>query len=122
MGNLQEANRFINEADKAVTPSMHFARGYIAYALARTGQDDKAMDIIKQLEAEQEKRYISPAALFWAYLGVRDLDRALLWLNRVIDENVYIVTVGLLTSPLFDELRKDLRSVSTLDRLGLYEE
>ena len=80
------------------------------------------MEIIQQLEKEQQNRYISPAALFWGYLGVRDLDRTFLWLNRVVDENVLIVTVGLKSSPVFDELRDDLRFVSALDRLGLLSE
>jgi hypothetical protein len=50
---------------------------------------------------------------------VGDLDRTFIALDRAIDENVYLVTAILKTSPMLDELRRDLRFVSALDRLGL---
>jgi hypothetical protein len=91
----------------------------LAYALAGIGREAEALSIVIELEKMAAEGYVSPSALFWAYLGVGDLDRTFIALDRAIDENVYLVTAILKTSPMLDELRRDLRFVSALDRLGL---
>ena len=119
LGKTELAEKNVNLALVNVDQDFHLARGMLAYALARIGREDEALVIIKELEATGAGQYISPSAFFWAYLGARDLDRTFIALNRAIDERVYVVTALLQTSPLVDELRKDLRFVSALDRLGL---
>ena len=93
----------------------------MAYNLARTGRTAQANRYITELEQFAEEQYVSPAALFWAYLGIGDLDRTFIMLNRAVDENVFVVLMELTTSPLLDELRNDLRFINVLNRLGLDE-
>ena len=112
-------------ADKAIDliggSDSTYAPGLLAYALARLGRTDEAFKIITQLETQQQRQYLSPTGLFWAYLGVRDLDRAFLTLNRAVDENAFLVLMELKSSPILDELRQDLRFVSVLDRMQLQD-
>jgi TolB-like protein/Tfp pilus assembly protein PilF len=121
-GNAQQANQWLDQTLALVDQSVSTATiGLLVNLLAQRGRDAEATELLDKLEALQARQYVSPAGLFWAYYGLGDLERAFLMLNRAVDENVLILLIELKTSPLLDPLRKDLRFISVLDRLGLNE-
>ncbi len=121
-GDHQTASTWADRALAETAPDLHFVRGYMAYALGRIGRVDDARDIIEDLEERRLRQYVSPTPLFWAYLGMGDLDSAFDWMFEAIDEGALMVTIGMKTQPFYDELRDDPRFEVALDRMGLLEE
>ncbi len=120
LDNEAQARRWLQPAvDYATQTDSTASIGILALVLGKLGEAEQASAYLEQLEEMQTRHYVSPAGLFWAYLGTGDLDRAFIMLNRAVDENVLILLMELKTSPLLDELRSDLRFVSVLDRLDL---
>jgi len=119
LGSNELAGQYADMALRETGRHVYYARGILAYALARIGREAEALLIIEDLKAIAATQYVSPSGFFWAYLGVGDLDNTFIALNRAIDEHVYLVTSALMTSPLIDELRRDGRFVAALARLGL---
>jgi tetratricopeptide (TPR) repeat protein len=122
LGNSEQANYWLEQALAMKGPVISVSRGIAAYALARLGRNAEAESIIEEIESRALRQYVSPAALFWAYLGTGDLKQTFAWLDRAIDENVYIITMAMRTSVFFDELRDDPRFDAALDRVSLLTE
>ena len=119
LGNTEDAGYWVDRSLSSQGSSAPIFSGYIAYALARLGRTTEAQEIIDKLESRATRQYVSPVALFWAYLGKGDLDRTFTWLDRAVAENVYLITMIMRTSKLLDELRDDPRFDAALDRLSL---
>jgi TolB-like protein len=119
LGETQRATALADEALRDMQRSVYTGRGQLGYALALLGRTAEARAIADELEARAAQAYVSPAGPFWTYVGLNDHERAFAWLNRVVDEDVYLVIVGLKTSPMYDQLRDDPRFHAALDRLGL---
>jgi len=123
LGNTAEADRWLDIALTEVAgANSAVAQGRMTYALAKQGRTEAAMDQVSRMEKAQQGRYVSPIGLFWGYYGLNDLDRAFLFLNRAVDENVLMLLLELKTSPAFDDIRNDLRFVNVLHRLKLNED
>jgi TolB-like protein/Flp pilus assembly protein TadD len=109
------ADSMVAHAESFVT----LAQGYAAYIYGRVGRTDEARAIINALERRSATSYVSPTALFWAYLGTDDLDKTFEWLDRVVEEYAFIVILGLKTYPWFDPIRDDPRFAAALTKAGL---
>ena len=118
-GKIDEANHYANLALPQLDNAPSVLQGSAILILKQLGRQTQAEEIFAVMKARSEHRYLSPAGLFWAHLGLGDIDEAFAWLDKVVEEDVYFVIVGLLTSPRYDPLRQDPRFDSALERLGL---
>jgi len=81
---------------------------HMGWAYARSGQKDKAMKILDELNQLSGRRFVTPFCQALVYLGLREDDKALDWLEKAYDERS--VWLGWLkVDPLYDPLRSNPR-------------
>jgi DNA-binding SARP family transcriptional activator len=91
-------------------------RGLLGYALARSGQRDEARKMLTSMLADESTGSVPAWAITEIYVGLRDYDRAFVWLDRSIDDySLGVVVMG----PGFDDLRADPRFERVRRRLHL---
>lgn len=92
----------------------------LGYAYAVSGQRTGALAVVDTLTVLSERRYVEPMALARVYVGLGDMDRALVWLNRAYEvRDPELIQLG--AWPIFDDLRSDPRFVDLLRRLGFQQ-
>ena len=86
----------------------------MVYGLA--GKKEEATTVVNELLALDERQYVTPAALVFAYTGLGDKDQAFLWMEKCSQERSNFM-VFLKLIPLFDPLRSDPRFEEMLRRI-----
>jgi TolB-like protein/DNA-binding winged helix-turn-helix (wHTH) protein/Tfp pilus assembly protein PilF len=87
----------------------------IGTLLALNGQPGPAREVLAQLLAQSQQRYVPPAMVASVYCALGEREAALDWLNRareVRDVNLPFITLCSLTlkdEPRFDALRRELK-------------
>jgi len=81
---------------------------HIGYAYARSGQKDKGMEILKELNQLGAQRFVSAYCQALVYLGLRDDDKAIDWLEKAYNEGS-IWLCWLKVDPVYDPLRSNPR-------------
>lgn len=114
-----EAERAVEEARKAVemAQGLGWSQITLAIALAMYGQAEEAREILKNLEASQEKVNVSPLgiSLIFTYLG--DLDSAFKYLDKAVEyKDIWLVSLKY--CPEYEPLRSDPRFDGILDKIG----
>ena len=89
----------------------------LGHAYGRAGDRAAALDTLKQLDSLARDKYVSPLDFSIVHAGLGDVDSALAWLERAIDERVMRVTE--LQTPTFDALRDEPRFQELAARAGL---
>jgi TolB-like protein/Tfp pilus assembly protein PilF len=118
-GNMEEANRYIDLAIAGSERSRSSQQGTVAYILYRLGRFQEATRIHELMLQRAQNQYVSPIGPFIACVGLRDDECAFQWLDKIVAQRAYLAIVGLKTSPIYRQLRKDPRFDYALDRLGL---
>jgi TolB-like protein len=98
----------------------HGAAIYVAmlgHVHGRAGDRAAALDALQQLDSLSRDKYVSPLDYSIVHVGLGDVDGALAWLERAIDERVMRVTE--LPTATFDELRAEPRFQALAARAGL---
>jgi TolB-like protein/DNA-binding winged helix-turn-helix (wHTH) protein/tetratricopeptide (TPR) repeat protein len=90
----------------------------LAYTYAVSGRKEDALAIVRNLAAQQDQNPSVGADIALIYVGLGDLDQAMLWLNKAYDARF---KASILLHPAFDPLRSDARFKDLLDRIGLPE-
>ena len=85
-----------------------FITAYLGFAYARQGQKDKAAEILNQLNQLAGRRFVTPFCQALVYLGLRDDDKAMDWLEKAYEERSWWLG-WLKMEPMFDPLRSDPR-------------
>jgi tetratricopeptide (TPR) repeat protein len=88
----------------------------LAYAYARSGRKHEALEILKELETQSSSGFSNAAEIALVYVGLEDLDEAMIWLERAYTERF---NPSILMRPCFDPLRSDPRFQKLLGRIGL---
>jgi TolB-like protein/Tfp pilus assembly protein PilF len=102
-GELPEA---IAKLEKAVSLSDgSFYRALLARAYALAGDTTKALNILDELKALSQRRYVSPFDIAVVYVGLGDRTSAFQWLEEAYQQRVFRIIE--LTMPMFDSLRSD---------------
>jgi tetratricopeptide (TPR) repeat protein len=94
------------------------ARAGLGYAYGVTGQRDKALQLVAQLQELGRRRYVSPYHLAVIHAGLGARAEALSELEQAADER-YSWLVFLRVEPQFDGLRSDPRFGALVRRVGL---
>ena len=91
-------------------------RSNLAYAYARSGRKDEALEILNELENRPSSGFSNAAEIALVYVGLDDLDKAMIWLEKSYTERF---NPSILMRPCFDPLRSEPRFQKLLGRIGL---
>ncbi len=89
---------------------------FLGYTLARAGQREEASRILADLLALQQNAEVGAFEVAVVYAGLGDLDQAIAWLDKSIDDQSLRVQI---MEPTFENLRRDPRFELLKARLGL---
>jgi TolB-like protein/tetratricopeptide (TPR) repeat protein len=89
----------------------------LAYGLA--GRHGEARALLEELLAKRRRIYVPPFAMAAVYRGLGELDAALEWLEKGVEERDYIVVGGLKSEPRYILLRGHPRYQTLLRKMNL---
>ena len=90
----------------------------LAHAYARAGQTEQASGILEELKRVPEGRYQDSTMIARVYLGLGEVDQALEWLWKGLEERSFW-NVFLRVDPVYDPIRQDPRFQEVLQSAGL---
>lgn len=95
-----------------------FALGFLGFFNALAGHVGDAMKLIDELQELEQKIYVPPCSFAWIYMGLGEIDKALEWCEKAIDErDGWILHLGVF--PGFDSLRSHPRYPALLRKMNL---
>jgi tetratricopeptide (TPR) repeat protein len=108
----------ITEFQRAIELSGHSGAfdSNLAYVYAVSGRKEEAIEIVKSLEARQDRNPSADANVALIYVGLGDQDQAMTWLDKAYEARF---NPSILLRPVFDPLRSDARFQDLLHRIGL---
>jgi TolB-like protein len=92
--------------------------GWLGMTLARSGDCAAAQNVLAGLHAAAAQMYILSTSFAWIHLGLREIEQALIWMERAIDERDPII-IPIKTYPFLDPLRSDPRFNALLRKMHL---
>ena len=116
-GQVDEAVKVLREAI-TMPESGTYTRATLGYALARGGCVGEAREILASLEAHAEHEYVSPVAFATILLGLGEIERALDWTERALEERRGWLAY-LRVHPLMDPMRGHPRFDALVRRMRL---
>ena len=102
----------------AISNGASTIKGRLGFAYACAGRNDEARKMLRELEEDSRKRYVSPVAIALVHCGLGDKGQAIKWLERACEEHAGGV-LGIKVRPLWASLRSEPRFISLLDKMGL---
>jgi len=90
----------------------------LAHVYASSGQKEKALKILSQLETRAKKESISSYHFALIYVGLGDREKALAALEKAFQERSTLLTYSKM-DPRFDPIRSDARFINIQRRIGL---
>jgi tetratricopeptide (TPR) repeat protein len=94
------------------------ALALIGNARALAGERQKALQVLEELTAASERRYVPSFHFALIYSGLGDKDQAFAWLDKSFEERSQFL-VDLKFIPILDPLRSDPRFADLVRRVGL---
>jgi TolB-like protein/Flp pilus assembly protein TadD len=91
----------------------------LGHAYATFDRRAKAHDLLDQLRALSQRRFVSAYDFAIIYAGLGEKDQAFEWLERAYEERAFSLVMNLKAEPGLDQLRSDPRFQDLLDRIGL---
>jgi tetratricopeptide (TPR) repeat protein len=107
-----EAGRRAAELERTVD-----ALEFLGMALAAAGQVEEARELRDEVLEMAEERYTCPYEVASLLLSLGEVDEALAWFEKAIDERADCFAWGNV-DPRLEQLRKDPRFVEQLRRVG----
>ena len=123
IGHAYEDMKAFDDAIRSYRRAMQLSGGRLGIAelghvYGRTGQTEKAVNMLSRLEQEAKGRFVSPVEFAIVHAGLGDLDKAYEWIDRALEQGDATLNWRIDT-PGFDELRSDPRYARLLERLGV---
>lgn len=84
-GDHEDAIRVLRDAVQ-MPEAGSYTRAWLAYALARAGQEAEARAILRSLEEQRSQGYVSPVAFATIHLGLGEAELAIDWAERAYEE------------------------------------
>jgi len=106
---------------RAIEPRVRLSStlSVLGYALAKSGQGAEAKQLLKELQARQQRGYISPTSLALLYAGIGDTTQVFAWLRRAVEARDPFLIYNYVTYPLMAPFRRDPRGKAILEAIGL---
>jgi serine/threonine-protein kinase len=117
MGRFPEAEVAVREALTTVGETT-IGLATLGAVHARAGRMEEARDVLRQLHAMAEQRYVSSTNFATLYAVLGDLDQAFAWLEKVYEERRGFLAY-LKVDPRIDPLRQDPRFAALVTRMRL---
>ena len=89
----------------------------VAHVLARSGKRDAAEDLLRQLQQDAQKQYVSAYDFGVIYTGLGDTGRALEWFEKAYQEHSGFLVYAYL-DPRLKPLRSEARFQNMLGQMG----
>lgn len=106
--------------EKGPKVSDHLTQSAAAYAYAKSGERQKALELLAELERDSGRNFEPSVQIAQIYLGLGDIDQAFSRLEKAFDaRSVWLIWLGV--DPKFDALRPDQRFKDLIRRIGLPE-
>ena len=124
LGLIQEQLKDFDEAVAAMQRAVHLSpdtprvHAGLARALALTGKVDEARTIVRRLEEQSLKRYVSPMEFASVHQALGEVDAVLKRLREAMSHRSFEI-LALNVDPRFRSLRKDPRFVTLVRDVGL---
>jgi TolB-like protein/Tfp pilus assembly protein PilF len=116
-----EYGKAIQEAERAVELSADdFNLASLGYVLGLSGETQRALQVLGDLEARTRDRYVSPTNLALIHIGLGNTAAALDWLELAVEDRSAFLA-NLAVHPFFDALRPEERFRRILRQVGLDE-
>ncbi|HEU5238820.1 MAG TPA: protein kinase, partial [Pyrinomonadaceae bacterium] len=93
-------------------------KGYLAYALGKSGHRDEAMKLLDEMKRDSLTAYVPDYWLGVAYIGLNEKDQAFASMIKNADTHDSMAAYYAV-DPLLDDLRSDPRFAELLKRVGL---
>jgi serine/threonine protein kinase len=118
MGRVEEG---ISEAQKACELSGRnaLALGILGLGYGLASRDREARAVLEELTTKRRTAYVSPWAMAAACGGVGEVEQALQWLEKGVDERDIIEVTGLKSDPRYANLRGHPRYQALLRTMNL---
>ena len=107
-----------SEKSVALSGRAPAALGMLGLMYGLAGRKGEATQVLNELLELNERRYVTPAALAYVYVGLGDKDRAFVWLEQAYQERSNYIAY-LKVNPIVDSLRSDPRFADLVRRVGL---
>ncbi len=115
-GNFKEAIPELEKARAMGSPS--FVVGYLGYAYAKSGQPDKALGLIAELNQMSAHQFVPSFSTAIIYVGLDDRERAMDGLEKAYEDRSQWL-LWLKMDRMFDPIRSDPRFIELLKKVGL---
>lgn len=115
-GKYSEAIQALDRATQL--NSSPYPLAYLGYANARSGEKDKALKVLHELEQKSKQVYVPRYQIAAIHVGLGEKDKALSSLQQAFSNREEIITF-LKVDPTWDTLRSDSRFQDLLHRAGL---
>jgi serine/threonine-protein kinase len=124
LGDIYSDKSMVNEASKEYKQAYELSGGY-AYAaigLAKCyfelGQNEKAEELMKNLEMRSRYEYVPPTTFLLYHLYHGDMDKAYEWLKRAIDEKDSFLVWLRISSGYRSQISDEPRLISLMKKLN----
>jgi len=108
------------EKELAISPRHPYALSALGYAYAVTGGGVKAQNVLDQLNASSEQKYVPAMTRVEVYVGLGDKEKAFEWLEKAYeDRSIGSTFATIKMEPIYDPLRSDPRFTNFLRRMNL---
>jgi serine/threonine protein kinase/tetratricopeptide (TPR) repeat protein len=120
MGRHREALEALRTAVR-LDPEIASRQGYLAYALAKSGQVAESRAILSRLNARPAGDRPSPMSLAIIYLGLGENDKALAAIEQAVNAHdiSLFTSASPLRDPIYDPVRSDPRFQRVIERMNL---
>jgi hypothetical protein len=98
--------------------SPSFVVGYLGYAYAKSGQPDKALGLIAELNQMSAHQFVPSFSTAIIYVGLDDRERAMDGLEKAYEDRSQWL-LWLKMDRMFDPIRSDSRFIELLKKVGL---
>jgi adenylate cyclase len=91
---------------------------YLGFAYAKSGQKEKALEMLNELNQLAGRRFVTPFCQALVYLGLREDNEAIDWLEKAYDERSFWLG-WLKVEPMYDPLRSNPRFQALYKKMNL---
>lgn len=100
-----------------VAPYTTELRPILAYVYAKTGKEEEAIRLSKEVMEESRERYFPSILFATMYVGLDELDEAFVWFEKSYQQHDWQLSF-LAVEPVFDPIRNDPRFIELLNKVG----